>query len=398
MTQVRRLEPVSHILTGKMWLPLTTLASLLPRAGAAQVETSAGAVHLTVEAYANLTGGAPALLESSEKRFERADRRLDAAVRLFPRFEGKDGTTIGPRIELQSLGATRPDFGDRSLVLLHPDYGRIELGYRFGLPDTLFGYAPNVYLFVGVEFGPPTGLSLFPQGGVQTAFLDPAIAGRIAGLSYLGITTALAGDHSAKVIYVSPRIAGFQIGASASPSTDDSPWAGHFGASAQFGLLHETYFGQNALRFGGSYSFAQGQEADGTRTSDLHSTNLGATLILDEVLSLGLSASSDGRSGSVRRADAAPVPVSVGVVASANYEYGPATFGGFLQWASAAHDANATGRATLRAVEVGASWRTDPRLRFYGSVYGYGFDDQAGTSSSGSATGLVFVAGVRGTL
>src|SRR6266404_5704302 len=118
MTQVRRLEPVSHILTGKMWLPLTTLASLLPRAGAAQVETSAGA---------------PALLESSEKRFERADRRLDAAVRLFPRFEGKDGTTIGPRIELQSLGATRPDFGDRSLVLLHPDYGRIELGYRFGL-------------------------------------------------------------------------------------------------------------------------------------------------------------------------------------------------------------------------------------------------------------------------
>jgi len=377
---------------------LTVLVALLARAGAAQVEQRAGPVFLTVEAYANLTGSTTARLDSSAKRFDEADRRLDAAVRLFGRLESEQGITIGPRIELQSLGAARPDFGDRSLVVLHPDYGRIEVGYRRGLPDTLTGYAPNVYTFVGVEFGPPTGLSLFPQGGLQTGFLDPAVAGRIAGLSYLGVTAALAGDSSAKAIYISPRIAGFQLGAAASPSTDDSPWGGHFGASAQFGLLHETYFGQNAFRVGGSYSFAHGREADGVRTSDLHSANVGATLILDEVLSLGLSATSDGRSGSVHRADAAPVPFGGGAVASVNYEYGPATFGGFLQWASAAHDANATGRATLRAVEVGTSYRTDPRLRFYGAVYGYSFEDQGGASSSGSAAGLIFLAGVRGTL
>ena len=184
---------MSHVSLGKMLPLLTVLVALLPRSGAAQVEQIAGPAFLTVEAYANLTGSTTAWLESSAKRLDRADRRLDAAVRLFARFESEQGIAIGPRIELQSLGAAGPDFGDRSVVVLHPDYGRIEVGYRRGLPDTLTGYAPNAYTFVGVEFGPPTGLSLFPQGGLQTGFLDPAVAGRIAGLSYLGVAAALAG-------------------------------------------------------------------------------------------------------------------------------------------------------------------------------------------------------------
>ena len=117
---------MSHVSLGKMLPLLTVLVALLPRSGAAQVEQSAGPAFLTVEAYANLTGSTTAWLESSAKRLDRADRRLDAAVRLFARFESEQGVAIGPRIELQSPGAAGPDFGDRSVVVLHPDYGRIE--------------------------------------------------------------------------------------------------------------------------------------------------------------------------------------------------------------------------------------------------------------------------------
>src|SRR5437868_14382705 len=95
---------MSHVSLGKMLPLLTVLVALLPRAGAAQVEQSAGPAFLTVEAYANLTGSATARLESSAKTFDGADRRLDAAVRLFARLETEQGIAIGPRIELQSLG------------------------------------------------------------------------------------------------------------------------------------------------------------------------------------------------------------------------------------------------------------------------------------------------------
>src|SRR5262249_20114547 len=136
-----------------------------------------------------------------------------------------------------------PEFGDRTLVVAIPSAGRVEVGWRQGLPDTLTGYAPNSYTFTGVEFGPPTGRNLFPNGGLQTSFLDSRLAARLAAVSYLGITAALASDASPKIIGVSPRFAGFQVGASFSPDAEDPVWGGEVGASAQAGLLREIYFG-----------------------------------------------------------------------------------------------------------------------------------------------------------
>jgi len=56
-------------------------------------------------------------------------------------------------------------------VLLFDHHGRVEIGERMGLPDVLTGYAPNNFQFTSAEFGPASGPSLDPGGGLQTASL-----------------------------------------------------------------------------------------------------------------------------------------------------------------------------------------------------------------------------------
>jgi hypothetical protein len=130
---------------------------------------------------------------------------------------------------------------------------------------------------VGVEFGPPTGLSLFPQGGLQTAFLAANVASAIASVSYLGVTTAFAGDGSPKLIYVSPRFSGIQLGVSGSWDAEPTPFGADFKQSAQVGLVYEHYFGQNVWRIGGSYGLGYRRVSDGMadQSRSLHSANLG---------------------------------------------------------------------------------------------------------------------------
>src|SRR3989475_12321255 len=251
MTDVDRLEAMRLTVVG------ITAACLLSRVAAAQEDTRQGPLALTVEGYANVTGAARARMERAETGFDSADRRLDAAARLFGRVDTEEWTA-GARVVLQTIGASRPEFGDRSLVLSHAKLGRLEVGWRQGLPDTLTGYAPNVYTFTAVEFGPPTGLNLFPQGGLQTSFLPHSVGAKIAGLSYLGASAALAGDQSPKLIYVAPRISGFQLGFSASPNADDAAGGASFGASAQAGVVQETSLGPSGAPGGGRPPVARG--------------------------------------------------------------------------------------------------------------------------------------------
>jgi hypothetical protein len=52
------------------------------------------------------------------------------------------------------------------------------------MPDVLTGYAPNNFSFTGAEFGPASGPSLDPGGGLQHAFLPAASPLK---LNYLGV-------------------------------------------------------------------------------------------------------------------------------------------------------------------------------------------------------------------
>jgi hypothetical protein len=281
-----------------------------------------------------------------------------------------------------------PDFGELSL-LASGQWGRFEIGERRGLPDVLTGYAPNSYQFVSAEFGPASGPSLDPDGGLQTALLPGSIAAGINALSGLGITAALFFDESLKAIYVSPRRRGFQGGISLAPNAYAS--TGDRDQLLQNGLVYEHYWQQNVLRVGGTYTFADGARADGTGagTEALHSGSAGASLTLNDKLTLGASFTFNGDSGLTRNGDFRSG--AYGYAFSINYNDGPWTFGGFLQAAHAEGSTFQAGDDTLRALEFGASYRASTRVRGYAAVYAYDFEDEG----QAGADGAVFIVGLR---
>lgn len=349
----------------------------------------------TVEGFANLTGGVVASPRGPAPAHV-IKGRADIALRTFLRIESDNGFTFGPRVVVQTLGQSPLELGDRSIVLGTP-WGRLELGYRQGLPDTLVGYAPNSYTFTGVEFGPPSGLNLFPHGGLQTSFLTPSVASAVGSLSYLGIATAFAGDFSRKLIYVSPRFLGLQLGLSGSSNADPTSFGADYGSSGQAGLVHERYFGQNVLRIGGSYGFGYRRLADGVSGAprELHSGNVGATLVLNDEWIFGASASADYAKRTLALDDPSS-GVGFGVTVSINRESGPWDVGGFLQQAWR-HNGSAS-PVRLLAGEVGASYRLETRLRIYTAIYSFDLRDDNPVAIVTSARGGVFLLGVRGQL
>jgi len=269
-------------------LVLVTLAGAAP--ATAQVNTESGPFRLTLEGYANITAGG-----SDTERVDgpSADAvREDVALRALGRLKLGDGPDLGLRLVIESSPEDRLDLAEAS-ILLSGSNGRLELGQRQGLPDVLTGYAPNNFAFTGAEFGPASGPSLDPAGGLQHAFAPPALASQLNEIGSLGAFASLAGDRSAKFVYVSPKRAGFLGGFSYSPDADDP----RFGGLTQAGLVRERYRDSNILRIGGSVTYAQPRRLNSAARADLRSLNLGATLILDDDLMLGLSATWDGASG-----------------------------------------------------------------------------------------------------
>jgi predicted porin len=269
----------------------------------------------------------------------------------------------------------------------------LELGERHGLTDVHTGYVPNNFAFTGAEFGPASGPSLDPGGGLQHAFLAPTLAAELNELSQLGAFAALAGDRSAKIVYVSPKRGGFLGGLSYSPDSDDP----RFGTLAQGGLVHERYWDSNILRLGGSITYAQPRGADAAARRDLRSLNLGAALILDYDLMLGIAATWNGTSG-IKRSPGSAASDAYGITASANYNRGPWTLGGYLQWASAEGEVLRAGNDRLAAAEAGVSYRFTKKLRVYAAWYHFEFDDEGGLSSADRVTGDAALFGVRATL
>ena len=350
----------------------------LPGTGLAQLQYRQGsAAQLTLEGFGNFTAGA--LTDASTVDSHADAWRFDGALRFLERVKIADAPEIGARVVAQRSPENGVQISEASL-LLFGQAGRFEVGKRMGLPDVLTGYAPNSFTFTNAEFGPHSGPSLDPGGGLQTAFLSPDIRSQVEALTPLGFAALMADDESAKVLYVSPRRNGFLAGVSFAPDATDP----RFKQLLQAGLVHERYWDQNVLRWGGSYSYARGisHGTDGP-VHDLHSLNLGVATTLYDSLTLGLSATYDGNSGQpynrLNRVDA------WGASTSVNYNSGPWTWGAYYQFARAVIDG--LGAPTrLRAFEVGASYRWNTHIRLYAAGFHYELD---------RAEGNVLLAGIR---
>ena len=361
----------------------------LPGTGVAQLQYQQGpAAQLSVEGFGNFTAGEQTDTATGNSH---ADAwRFDGAVRLLERLKIADTPEVGARVVAQRSPEKGVQISEASLLLFGQS-GRFEFGKRMGLPDVLTGYAPNNFTFTNAEFGPHSGPSLDPGGGLQTAFLSPAIRSRVEALTPLGFTALMADDESAKVLYVSPRRNGFLAGVSFAPDATDP----RFKQLVQAGLVHERYWEQNVLRWGGSYSYARGTShgPDGP-VRDLHSLNLGVATTLYDSLTLGLSATYDGNSGQPYNKLDTNGADAWGLTTSVNYNSGPWTWGAYYQFARAAID-GAGVPTRLRAYETGASYRWNTRVRLYAAWFHYELGQPVSVLTTQSAQGDVVLAGIR---
>ena len=376
---------------GRQLHPLWLIASTLALPAAAQIATHGEHVDLTLEGYANTTAGR-SQSETPDDRTNSEDLRIDAALRGLARWKNPSGPDVGLRAVIESSPEDRLNLAEASL-LVFGKAGRLEIGKRPGLPDVLTGYAPNSFAFTGGEFGPASGPSLDPGGGLQHAFLPAKLAQQLNALAVLGATASLADDRSAKIVYVSPKHHGFLAGVSYGPNADDP----RFDRLIQSGLVHETYWSSNILRVGGSYTYSHARSESMVDQRSLQSFNAGATLILDYDWMLGVSGTWNGKSGLARYPNTAP-SAAYGTTASINYNHGRWTAGAYYQWATAADDTLLPGNDRLHAAEAGLSYRFTTKLRLYGAIYSFDFDDEGGAQRTDRHHGTELLFGVRATL
>lgn len=371
-----------------LWLGTLTLASLLTdRSARAQIVLDTPATQVTLEGFANFTGGV-----DEGKSGDQADTaRFDGGARVLGRLRLDDGPDIGVRLaaELNEDDARLVE----ASVLLFGGNGRLEIGERMGLPDVLTGYAPNNFQFTSAEFGPASGPSFDPAGRLQTAFLPAALAAQLNPLASLGGTAALFDDQSAKVLYVSPKKRGWLAGVSYANDADDAT----IDELGQLGVTHESYWDQNVFRWGATYAFGRAGGFE-RPTRDLNSIGAGVSFTFDDALMVGLSASYDGRSRLPSSATGAFASAAWGTTVSVNYNTGPWTMGAYYQYASAEGMATLARNDRLSAFEAGASYRFTTKLRLYGAWYRFAFDDEDRSAAGLSRVGNVFVLGLRVTL
>jgi hypothetical protein len=358
--------------------------------GHAQVVLKDSHYSLTVEAFANVTAARNTGEDTRDS--DEFNGHVFGELRLLGLIGSTDKLAFGPRFTLRGTTGPADDtvrFGESSLLLLGP-LGRVEVGRRRGLPDVLTGYAPNNYQFVSAEFGPASGPSLDPDGGLQTTFLSPQLANELNSLSSLGITSSLFFDESSKIIYVSPKTKGFLGGVSFSPNAE----GGNFDELLQAGLTYEHYWKENVFRVGGTYAYAEGKDL----VKDLNSYSAGAALTLANELTFAASFTYNGDSGLRRGPGPTFESDAFGYALSANYNTGPWTFGGFYQRAESAGNVGLPGDDRLQAFELGLSYRTSTRVRFYGAGYFYRLRNEGGGSDAERFDGSVFLVGTRITL
>lgn len=357
----------------------------------AQVIKERGPASLTLEGYGNGTAGR-SIAEDGSPDSDRTDARLDAGLRALALYRRGDNA-LGVRGEAVFSPEDGLEAGERSVLAFGP-WGRLELGKRQGLATTLYGYAPSTFAFTSAEFSVATGRSLDPGGSLATSFLAEPLAADIDAISYLGSTAALFNDLATKVAYVSPKVRGFQGGLAYAP--EDS--GDRFRDLVQGGLAYEAYIGRNVYRFGGSFSAARGEDVNGQRFEDLHSINLGVAATLVDAWNLGLAVTYDGDSGLLLVPGSVSRDEAWGATASLNYNSGPWTLGGYAQHAVSESDTARSGLDRLQVLQTGISYRLTTKLRFYGALYLYRFDEEGGGTSADRFRGAVLLGGVRITL
>ncbi|WP_158596195.1 porin [Oleomonas cavernae] len=202
----------------KILLGTTALATAaLLSAGAAQA--AAEPVKLTVSGYFKglIAAGDNGVTDARNV----AVKSWDSEIRFEAKGVADNGLTYGARIELE--GNTTGNQIDESYLFFQGGFGRLEVGYNDNVANQMHYQAPS-----------PDALGLL---GVNSP--NYAWGGSTAQ------TYDFVDNDSAKLIYFTPRMGGFQLGVSYSPDISYNNNAGSVGADSDFNLDDDLAYGSN---------------------------------------------------------------------------------------------------------------------------------------------------------
>lgn len=148
--------------------------------------------------------------------FDGVDFKNEGKIAFKPKIVLENGIEIGAEVALEAV--SDGDQIDESFIYIESSLGRLELGSRVSAGYTMYYSAPDVTL-IGTNDGLTGDFIPFDE----TA--GSVFVGNDTGLGTLNSTFIENGgnDNAQRITYFTPRIAGFQLGASyARDSNEDS--------------------------------------------------------------------------------------------------------------------------------------------------------------------------------
>ncbi|MGE0154563.1 MAG: porin [Reyranellaceae bacterium] len=209
--------------------------SALIAAGLAGTAQAAEPIKVGIEGYVSwlFTFGNQTNVSSFAGSPDRADQiKWDGEIQFKGRTQLDNGLRVGFVVELEAF--QDGDQIDKHYIWFEDTWGRFELGATAGAANQLHVYIPNAT----------------PGGGVDTPdyfhFSTPGFSNAYLG-STAGSDATNVGDAN-KIVYFSPKFAGFQFGVSYAPEfepfTSGNVCASSSGSSTSFGACFKNNFGQ----------------------------------------------------------------------------------------------------------------------------------------------------------
>jgi outer membrane protein OmpU len=312
--------------------------------------------------------------------------RNDTEVSVAVQGKADNGLGYGAVIDLEADVTSDADSeglnAARTYLFLDGSFGRFEMGSNTGAAEALAVEADNIARGTGGIDGNWSYWATSPAGGASFVSA-PALPGEH------GSTTALGGledtYNANKLTYYTPRMSGFQLGASFVPDYDDrgqsnarNDIAGTWGDAFELGLNYEGQW--DAVGISAAATGAMG-DADTVGGEDLRAWNAGAAATFSGFSLAGSYGDWDDSLGAGTDSDYYTL--------GAAYDFGP--FGASVTWMDSEVDTGA-GSNDFDNLVVGADYMVAPGLTPYAEV---SFFDADGAAAGADNDGTVVILGTE---
>jgi len=339
-------------------------------------------------------------------------------VNIIPSAKADNGLEYGARLRIRADAATRGLTQDKAYIFAQGGFGQVRIGNETSFNDNTIVSRPIDYLPFGLYNQADSFLnqnarssSVRNQGadvsnsattGSLATATAPATLGTGTSLAtnYSSMTwPTIGGETATRIVYFSPRIAGFQLGGSYTPRNDDSTNSVNrlktgnalavstvqtsFQDIWEIGANYDANFGGVGVKVGAGYYAGQAADVANASFRNLRAWQAGAQVSFAG-FALGGSYSDFGKSGFNK----ALGNVESGRVyqLGAQYTMGPVVIGAGWMRGSDAGDVFVSGRRKLDVYEIGASYTVAPGLAVQAQYDYFKADsDRANTVALGQA-------------